>query len=500
MKKSNYLLLILILLAILSFLSGCGTDNTTKKTDIPPVITAYTDQIADATKPASVSGSVFSLSNGVLDSPTGTYIELIDTTNPTIKYITHASTRGSYLFTDIPQGKYNIFACIPDKTLPVLSGEIKGITVTGNIPSQMNNILIGRPQDMGIIEGKILQNGNAVPFASVTLDIAAYGIGHLEDVTNLDEIGCLLTTTTDNVGQYRFTIPIGANTIYLAAHSTTSMSGDSAISGFSAGSVVSKNINLVNAESPIYPIVEFDIFSTTLEKSTLDNIQAAAAITRVNSNKNRSVRLSNIADRLANRLKRGSSITSFVENDVFWFLQNSDVGTLGFDVFRSDSLLTDYVKIGRCDDPYYQYFFDMDPALITKPITYYRVRGYAANNKFGPISNSVVSASPLPQFVDMTPANNAALVRKSGDAKIKWPRINGAQSYIVAIYTSPPNANSIPPEYSIQFDDGKDIQEYDISGHQPGDYWWVVAAYNTMDLSEATSGSFSTYRKLTITE
>jgi hypothetical protein len=271
------------------------------------------------------------------------------------------------------------------------------------------------------------------------------------------------------------------------------------ITNFAAGSIVTQNVTLTNAESPVFPIVEFDIFSTSLEKATIQNLQAAALITRTYAAKTRSTRMVNIADRFNKRLKRDNVITSLVENDVSWTVQNSDVGTLGFDIYRGDTLLGDYLNVGKCDDPFMTYFFDTDPALSGKVITYYRLRSYAANNKISKISPKVVSASPLPAFSNLLPANNSSI--EKSQAKLQWSKVEGAKSYLIAIYPNEPNANSIPPEYYRIDDNGENLQQYDISGHTPGDYWWIIAAYNKsqLEIPLATSGSFSTYRKITIT-
>jgi len=505
-KKIIYFVFPFIFTLLLVFLSGCGGGSTSGNDVVNIKLSNPTE---DPTKPSSVSGSVASITNSVMDFPAGALIEVINQTNPTIKYSTRTSTRGGYQINDIMPGKYDIFAYIPDKTAPILTGVANNIVLKGHIPSSMVNVLLGKTADLGVIQGQVLQNGVPVPGASVTLDLSTYGIAHLENPDNIDKIVYLSTAYTDNAGQYRFEFPVGSQDIYIAAHSNTSMVSPQTVNGngikisnFTAEAVVTQNIDLISAEPAVFPLVEFDIFSTTLEKATVQNMQAAMALTRANANKTRSTRLAKIADGMASRLKRNNFPTAFIENDIYWTVQNSDIGTLGFDVYRGDTLIGDYLKVGNCDDPFMTYFFDSDPALTSKAISYYRVRSYAANNILSPISSSVVSASPLAQFTNLSPANNASVAKDPINGnKITWPRIEGAKSYMIAIYPSEPNSNSIPPEYSRQNDNGNAIQEYDISGHQPGDYWWIIAAYNKpqLEITSSTAASFSAYRKLTLT-
>lgn len=502
MKKVIYFVFPFVITLLLIFINGCG-GTTTSGTNVDNI--KLIEQIEDPTKPSSISGSVASITNSVIDFPAGSLVEMVNQANPTIKYSTRTSTRGGYQITDIQPGKYDIYAYIPDKTNPILTGKLKNVILKGNIHSSMINILIGKPMDMGIIQGQVLRNGLPVPGASVTLDLTIYGIIHLEDPTNKDGIMYLTTTYTDDAGQYRFEFPVGSQDIYLAAHSNSSKVSPSIngirITTFAAGAVVNQDIELATADLPVFPILEYDIFSTTLEKATIENVQAALAFTRANAEKTRSIRMANIADRMMKRLKRNITATSFVENDVFWTVQNTDIGTLGFDVYRGDTLIGDYQKVGNCDDPFMTYYFDSDPALVSKAITYYRVRSYGANNKYSPISSSVVSASPLPAFTDLLPANNA-IVKKDvlNGYKISWPRIAGAKSYMIAVYSQEPISNAIPPTFIRKDDNGEPIQECNLTGEY-GDYWWIIAAYDKPQLETTSSfaGSFSTYRKLTLT-
>ena len=79
MKKIIYFVFPFIFTLLLVFLSGCGGGSTSGNDVVNIKLSNPTE---DPTKPSSVSGSVASITNSVMDFPAGALIEVINQTKP----------------------------------------------------------------------------------------------------------------------------------------------------------------------------------------------------------------------------------------------------------------------------------------------------------------------------------------------------------------------------------------------------------------------------------
>lgn len=493
-------------------LSGCGGGNkpggnsnpyiTEPNGDIIIPQSALHEPAHDSTKPTAIGGTVSTLADSVIDHAYSAEVfltRLPDTTtgSETQAAVTHTVVRGGYNLPNLTEGRYRVDAYAPTRANPQLTGTISDIQLLGNIPQLMENLLIGPPDQMATIHGIITQNSNAVPNASVTLDITANDTQYLQNGGNAAPIYTILSYNANSAGIYDIQVPVGAISYIVVAHSDSSMiKASSEIKDLKAGESRQVDIQLVDAESPVFSPLVSDVVASTLEKATVQASQQAmitrfAAVRAMHGSPERLTRLEQLANA---RQRRTRSVGGMVENDIYWDVTSNDVGVCGYHIYRSTSLLNPFIRIGDTQGPYYEYYFDNDPVLQIGEPAFYSVTCFAANGKSSAPS-PVIFARPLAPIVIDSPQDGT--ITTADKAILRWEAVPGALSYLVLVFKMQPTYNTLPfmnvtvqPPWTYS----------PITGLPPGDYWWSVTAYNSSNPMNATAGSFSMYRKVTISE
>jgi hypothetical protein len=219
-------------LALLIVLAGCG-GSTVNPSSINPV-----NPIEDATKPGSIGGTVFTLASGpmkpegILDQPFDATITLTGTPDAGGAYsdTTTSVIRGGFVFNDVPPGIYTLSGSVqaPYGSPTVLTGEVSGVRVRGNIPTLMTNLLLFNDTRGARVRGTVYKNGLPVGGAVVSVEVRGYTVDYLQGPAS--EVYCILSSTTSTapatLGQYEFRLPVDATRYFVAAHSADSYASD----------------------------------------------------------------------------------------------------------------------------------------------------------------------------------------------------------------------------------------------------------------------------------
>ncbi len=173
----------------------------------------------------------------------------------------------------------------------------------------------------------------------------------------------------------------------------------------------------------------------------------------------------------------------------------NDLGVCGFNVYRGGALTGPFTWIGDAPDPYQIIFFDADPALQPDQQYYYTANSFAGNALMSPTTRPIL-CMPLQQL-EVTGPDSGAIATQD-NAVLSWNPVPRALSYVVLLYRTEPTYNTAPLQQPIVLP--STTTTLALGALPAGDYWWAVAAYDAQDPDYAYAGSFSTYRKLTISE
>lgn len=493
---------ITLLLALLAFsLFGCGGGSTPNGKGNQPTYKLLAP-VEDPNKNSVISGTLFSLLDSVIDYPYNASVTLTGATDKGAQYAdsTTSSVRGGYRFENVPPGLYTVTASAQSTRIDglTLTATVNSVRARGNIPTLMVNLLLGKPDDQINFTGLITRQstGQPVAGATVTADVSGYTTDHLQGGAN-DNVSVLISTTAGADGRYQLNIPAGGNSYYIAAHADFSMVSESdRMTNLLAGP---KTVDLVltDAETPSFAPLQLDMLSSTLPAPTRA-ASAQAMVTRLavaralHAPQDRITRLEKLAS--ARSADTSRAITGMVENDLYWAVLDGDVGVRGFHVYRSTTKDGPYTLIGSVADPYILFFFDSDPALQDLDQTYYTVTSYAANGQTSTPAGAFLAA-PLPQIIPAGPDDGAMVAQ--ANARVSWAPVAGAKSYLVTVYfNAAPSFNMVPIRAPLVYKNGETSESF--ADLPPGDYWWSVSAYNTVDPNYATAATYSAYRKITL--
>jgi hypothetical protein len=504
----------LIGLLVVWLLAGCGGGASNPVVTPPtPDPIEFRDPVENATLPGSVGGTVFTLESQIIDQAFNAQLTLTGLTDDGQQYTarTASTVRGGYLFRDVPAGTYELTAYVkaPSNANELLVGRFTGIRVRGNIPTLMQNILLGKELQLATFTGVITRDGAPVNGAVVTIDVTAHSPALLEGDPE-PEASVLISMLTDDQGRYTVQIPTGGKRYFVAAHASgSSMSESEEINLLNAGETRTVNLALSAPEqATVFPYLVLDIIAATLPAPTAEAsnqvmITRLAAARALQAPANRIAWLEKMAAARHNTRNTGS----FVENDLYWFIYYSpeweaahpdlyvDPNVRGYNVYRSASVQGPYTKVGIAPDPYQQQFFDNDPALQIGNTIYYTVTSFASDG--ASVYASPIVAKSLPVLTVSTPTHGQIVAR--ADAKVHWEPVPDALSYLVLIFNKEPTYNTNPVQVRT-LDAG--ITESSLSSLLPGDYWVSVSAYNidSTKIGYATAASYSTFLKVTLTE
>ncbi|MHB9106130.1 MAG: hypothetical protein ACYDCO_03650 [Armatimonadota bacterium] len=230
-------LLALAGLAWLFFLAGCGggSGGETPPSNITPI-----NPVHDQTLPGAVGGTVFTLApgpnpakpQGIIDQAMGATITLTGTTYTGASYnrTTTSVIRGGYNFPDVPEGTYTLTGTVqaPYGLGTMLTGQVSGIRVRGNIPTLMANLMLFEESQAATVKGTVYQNGAPAGGATVSVEMWGYPVDYLGGPAN--PVYCTLSTATSTeaatLGQYEFRVPADGINYYISAHSDNSYTND----------------------------------------------------------------------------------------------------------------------------------------------------------------------------------------------------------------------------------------------------------------------------------
>ena len=105
-------------------------------------------------------------------------------------------------------------------------------------------------------------------------------------------------------------------------------------------------------------------------------------------------------------------------------------GATGYQIYKLSSITGKYYSLGYTKNNYAY----ARTGLTTGKTAYYKIRAYrvvSGKKVYGPFSK-VISFKPIPS----TPKNVRADKYRSGVAKIKWSKVNGATGYNIYKYNS----------------------------------------------------------------
>lgn len=498
-----------LLLALM--LSGCGTGVNPSQIGQPPGdgggdgTLQLTYPLENPAALTAIGGTIFTLASapdgteGAIDQAYNAEVTLIpDSGGQTL--VTRSTVRGGYQFGNLAAGMYTVRARVSatDGSNRTLQGEVR-IAARGNIPALMTNLLLAESTKTATISGIINDVGTTrspAANATVSLQITAFSTEHLRNSNNQDMVDVFLATTTDANGRYTLTVPTQAMYYYVSAHNDKSMSTDSEeLSNLQAGNTYTVDLTLLAAESPNFAGLLMDSVTVTLpaptvaaEGQVLTTRLAAARALGASSE-----RLAHLQQLATTRRPATRAVPGQVETDLYWALNATDLGVLGFNIYRSAQRDQGFTFIGNTPDPYQFYFFDNDPALAVGQTSYYVITSYAANGKVSTPSRTV-TAAPLPVITTVAPAENAEVTPTD---RLQWQAVSGASSYLVFIFNTEPTFNAFPVTYAQLPAGSTGLALSQVLAGQPnGTYWWSVSAYNHTNPGEATSATYSAYQRL----
>lgn len=494
-------LLLALLCGMLGLLAGCSNSVSGGLHDIstgePPHAPG---------QPRAISGVVYTIA----ESPdlNGTPLTVIDlaqhavitlTGNGTFTpQVTHSMTGGSYTFTNIPPGDYQVSASVTSGGRTLTSAPIQ-VHVDDTMPTMMANFLL-RPDDIPLatISGTIAAvEGYNPPEAIVSLAVQALSKEELEGFDAKSMVITLSTTIplVQGDGTFSLQVPAGAEKYFIDVHSITSTRVESeAITNIVPSQqyiIPAPFVLTPNDSTPNYPTLTVSNTCITLPRPTQEAYQQTLAIRRavassLGASPAKLTRLSAMAQR-SSTMRAGETPVSVVENDLIWGWSDAwnairDPRVLGYHVYRAASPSATYQRIGSLHDLYQTYFVDLDQDELRLGRTmYYTIASYSSEGR-SPIS-SIIVAAPLKQ---MTTAIDAQHV-------VQWTAVPKARAYVVTVYRESPTFNSIPEEpFPLVLP--STATQYDLrqSNLPAGTYYWTVSAYNTPDPANATAESHAT--------
>jgi len=495
-------------LALLIFLAGCGGGPAVNPSTINPI-----NPLEDATKPGSIGGTVFTLApgpmkpGGVLDQPVNAVLTLTGTPDAGGTYTdtTTSMIRGGFNFSDVPPGIYTLSGSVqaPYESPTVLTGELSGIRVRGNIPTLMTNLMLYKADRGAIVRGTVYKDGLPAGGAVVSVELR----GYLLESDN-EELYCILSYTASSapatLGQYELHLPVDGTRYFVSAYTIDSYANDIELLKQNPEDLTillpgevreNQDINITSGATSIFPSLMLDIVCSTLPAPTLQASEQAMITRLAVARKFRAP--GNLVERLENQTRQAratrTTATGMIENDIYW-QTNDDVSTIhGFHVYRGVQPTGDFLYMGSTQDLFNWYYFDNDPALPLDSARFYTVASYGIGGLVSPPTTPVVMALPLAQVTVTAPADGTTLPA-AGNTTFSWEAVPNASSYVLTIYPTRPTYNTAT-YYEHIYDGSQTSDSIPLNGGN--EYWWSVSAYNNAQPNYATSISYSAYRKVT---
>jgi len=504
-------LLALAGLTLLIVLAGCGGGPSIKPPTINPI-----NPLEDPTKPGSIGGTVFTLTpgpvkpEGIIDQPVDAVLTLTGTPDAGGAYTdtTTSMIRGGFTFSDVPPGIYTLSGTVqaPYGSPTVLTGELNGIRVRGNIPTLMTNLVLYKADRGAVVRGTVYKDGLPAGGAIVSVELRGYPVDYLQGPAS--EVYLILSASASSapatLGQYELSLPVDGTRYFVSAYTTDSYAADIELvkqnpddpTILLPGEVrENQDITLASGGTSVFPALTLDIVCSTLPAPTpLASEQAMitrlAVARKFPAPANHLERLEDLARRA--RATR-TTATGLIENDLYWQTYD-DVSTIhGFNVYRGVQPTGDFLYMGSAQDPLHWYFFDNDPALPLDAARFYTIASYGIGGLVSPPTTPVVMALPLAQVTVTGPADGATLPA-AGNATFTWTAAPNAKSYVLTIYPTRPTYNTATYFEQIYTESQTAASVWLNGGNE---YWWSVSAYNNAEPNYATSVSYSAYRKVT---
>lgn len=488
----------------------------------------------------SISGTLYSITNGSMDIPGNVQVSLAPVTMPAGEAgwprQTTTNVTGSYQFADVPAGTYRVRVddAVNGSGLHV-SGEIADVVVRGGIPTLNANLVLGPPGDVVTFNGTVRENGQPAAGATVTMEITAL---QFPENSGAGQRSVYVTTTASAQGAYSFTVPNmrfvhpkldgngnpittdGGATVTtehyaITAHSATSGVADPMwyyppipVSPVTVDPIVLSSVTKPAATSPtaLYQM-SVRLPAASMEASLQAAVARLAIARLTGAPATRIVTLQKIADgrqsALSGATVRAASAIGVVENDLNWEDLQQSMDVQGYHVYRSSARSGDFIRVGTSTDPYNNVFVDNDPALPLDQPMYYTVTGYAARGiESKPMTP--VKAQPLPALANVRSvdvSSEVATTTADGEIKLRWDPVAGAVGYIVMVYTKYPSFSTMPDTVeSLSSAQTSLTFTYPGVGGNPIDYWWIVSAFNVpaSQAWAATSAAYSAFHAFTL--
>jgi hypothetical protein len=539
MKK---ILLLILTIFLTVFIAGCAKQSGDGLTFKDPVPSGNS---------GNISGLVFSVLPAKFKPERNQiyyYRDIkVTATNVSTGATHNTSTRndGVYLFSSIPNGRYNLSATLTLEGV-TYKGTLNNIEVRGGITTYMANFIVFDTTKSVTYSGTVKdKNGNPIRGATVNIELSLPKYGGVSDdpayQTDYYQLGIvgyderyfdsiIMHTLTDASGRYSFIVPKddGNTSYFLAARYDNSMVYDKHYPTETVNDFILTTYDILDMPTQeigfacAYTLKADENLSrsmggsTTSYTKTSDLLNVWARANKIPSNKlsivnkvrtnSQKYTLDTVKSQAVSQSKSRSIIDDrgyLVEVDVMWDWavdNGSFVNVYGYNIYRSSERNGTYYKIAAIQDLFQMIFYDVDPTLEVNKTVYYTVTAYGA---FGKESvNSIIQ--PATAFEPLNISINDTITNES--QRLSWNHIDGANSYTVLIYKGE-NMPLLNIEYVKAVIVGRGTSNVAVVGEDSvggnlanGTYWVSViasdVAYNAAVLPGSLS--YSGFKKITI--
>ncbi|MCC6443416.1 MAG: carboxypeptidase regulatory-like domain-containing protein [Armatimonadetes bacterium] len=200
---------------------------------------------------------------------------------------------------------------------------------------------------------------------------------------------------------------------------------------------------------------------------------------------------------------------SVIEVDLAWTSNNlsypDEINLAGYAIYRQIGNLGGLEALDFLRDPLAGFYSDLDTAFTPGVSTRYRI---TALNTDYPESGSESSDS---NEARVTPLNRVLLTGPSdqsntgGQPTFSWSSVTGSQRYLIRIYDNFPTFGLGKPVWQNAPEDPIEAEVNGLSIRYDGEplqtgytYYWIVAAFDNADITQAAAISVSQIRQFTV--